>query len=240
MRPVTVRNGRLYLTPRFSVSFQAVPVPRPGSDGANRSLGPLPVCRARDFAGVPDAWKSAESAFVPLDDDLTFWLGLWTERGRPHALKVRAAALNAVSGRTWDTHELRADPQNYVVSPPQWAIDGLLHPDGTRRPFAPARGLGVSQPPIELTVFGPRPGLPMPEAAPPPSTPLVLHDAGPTSPPLASASGIIPDPWGLDAWATAGRRRVGLYVVSGAEYERLTGRARPRFHPHDRPVPRLP
>ena len=239
MRPVTVRNGRLYLTPRFSVSFQAVPVPSPGSDGANRSLGLLPVCRARDFAGVPYAWKSTGSLFVPLDDELTFWLGLWTERGRPHALKVRAGALNAVSGRPWDDDELRADPQNYVVSPPQWAIDGVRHSNGTIRPFSPTRGLAVSHPPIELTVFGPQPGIPMPEATPP-RAPSVLHDVSTPSEPLTSTSGVIPDPWGPSAWTTGARRRAGMYVVSGAEYERLTGRARPRFRPHDRPVPRLP
>lgn len=239
MPPVIVRDDRLYLTARFSVSFQAARLPPTGIDEVNRSVGMLPVCRSRDFAGVPDAWKMVDSAFVPLDDEFTFWLGLWTERGGPHALKVRADELNAVSGQGWDGAELRANPQNYVVCPPQWSIDGLHHSDGTIRHFSPMRGLGVRHPPIGLTVFRPRKGVRTAKAAPQ-RGPTVLHDASTPADPRGFMRGVVPDPLGPGLWDADALRRVGIYIVSGAEYERLTRRPRPRFSPHDRPIPRLP
>lgn len=92
------------------------------------SRGHFPFFETRDFPGrVPAHWPE-NSLFIPMAESEALWLGFQSpahlgRTRRPLAVMVGAGGINAVDGNPWG-NELSADPQNYMVTPPQPWLDG--------------------------------------------------------------------------------------------------------------------
>jgi hypothetical protein len=52
------------------------------------------------------------------------WIGFDGPEWQPHAVKVGIGLINVLSGDRW-TENLHADPQDYIVCPPQLWLDGI-------------------------------------------------------------------------------------------------------------------
>ncbi|MBC7782693.1 MAG: hypothetical protein H7144_02555, partial [Burkholderiales bacterium] len=136
-----------------------------------------------------------------------------------------------------------ADPQNYLVCPPQLWLDGINNGAGSIRQFvAVPLGLGLSVEQaltgaethggIQITLFEPKPGR-FPDQPPPPK-------AGPgrlASPRFGPAMGIgagglmrqkiYADPHGIDTWDSDNCASVELHIVNSEQFEQITGKRPP-------------
>lgn len=131
----------------FSINF--VRTLRIPDDGKRYPLpsghGYFPIKRVDDYKDkVPAKWLEHGGVFLPMWQREAMWLSFG---GRtPHALKIAAGRVNAVSGDTWEDDKLHArsgEPkQDYVVSPPQPWLDGFNIGDGMIRQFV-AMPLGM-------------------------------------------------------------------------------------------------
>jgi hypothetical protein len=77
---------------------------------------------------MPADWVDRDDLFAPAYEGEAFFVAF--EGRQPHAVQVEADGVNALSAEPGGT-ALRADPQNYVVCPPQRWLDGFY--DGQRR-----------------------------------------------------------------------------------------------------------
>jgi len=130
---VRIRAERVLVGERFSVSFQrtqrvteslhAAPVPP--------SWGALPVHAVSDYPQFAARVSDVKNAFlIPVAQDEAVWLGFGAAAFKPNALKVGFAGRNTVTGEKFD-NRLRANPQNYVVCPPQLSLEGIRTDDGS-------------------------------------------------------------------------------------------------------------
>jgi hypothetical protein len=144
-----------------------------------------------------------------------------------------------VTGTAWDDR-LRASPQDYLVSPPQAWLDGVVSGDGSVHQFV-AMPLGMrytleaqlthaeSIGGIQILVFEPRPGR-FPDRPPekPPGPPEILR-----APAMGLGAGgqirqkLYADPYGLETWDADNRGRVDVHLVNSDQYRALTGKSPP-------------
>jgi hypothetical protein len=203
-------------------------------------LGRLPIERVADFpSGVPGSWHDHNGVFIPLYQREALWIGFDAAAWKPNAVKIGVGGVNAVTGAAWDDR-LRANPQDYLVSPPQVWLDGVISGDGSVHQFvAMPLGMGYtlesqvthaeSAGGIQIVVFEPRPGRfpDRPPAQPPGfSEPLRAPAMG------LGAGGEIrqklyADPYGADAWDVDNRGRVDVHLINSVQYRELTGKSPP-------------
>ncbi len=216
-------------------------------------LGGLPVRRVADYADrVPAVWRAggADDLFLPLHPREALFLVLLGAAWKPSAVKVGVGGVNAVSGAPWD-EVLRADPQDYLVCPPQPWLDGINAGEGVVRQFvAVPLGAGYSIEAqltgeekvggIQILVWDPKPGC-FPDTPPPEPVQSeaaleagglegVVFEAGPA---LGIGAGgrmqqrIYPDPHGVEVWEPAPVASLRIHLVPAAGWEALTGEEPP-------------
>ena len=231
---------------RFAVTFQrTLRVPDDGKTyPLPPGLGRLPVVPLSRFAErLPAAWRERDGAMIPLYQREALWLGFHAARWKPNAVKVAVGGINAISGDHHDDR-LRGNPQDYMVCPPQFWLDGIHTRGGSVRQFvAMPLGEGYTVEAsltgsetvggLQISVFEPKPGR-FPDQ-PPPSL-----DRGPdrmSSPGGGAAMGlgaggtirqkIYPDPYPLDTWDPDHRGTVFVHILNAAQYRAITEQAPP-------------
>lgn len=243
-------NGRLQIgferTLRLPDDGKTYPLP-PG-------LGALPVRRIADYAErVPVAWRESggpDDIFLPLHDREALFLVFAGVEWKPCAVKVGVGGVNAVSGRAWD-ETLRADPQDYLVCPPQPWLDGINAGAGTVRQFvATPLGQGYtvegqvtgreSVGGIQILVWDAKPGRFPDRPLEPAEEETSVSEAGglesvASEAPVGLGLGaggqmrqkIYPDPYGIETWEPAPAAVLHVHLVRAEDWAVLTGEAPP-------------
>lgn len=167
------------------------------------------------------------------------WLGFNGPTWRPNAVKVGVGGINAISGEEWN-EGLRAEPQDYLVAPPQLWLDGINVGQGRIRQFvAVPLGSGYSIESqlrgtdaiggLQVIVFEPKPGR---FVEPPPAEPDAprMHGAMSGAPgQLGLGAGgvmqqkIYADPFGVDTWDLDNFCTIFIRIVNTDQYRALTG-----------------
>ncbi|MBN2361589.1 MAG: hypothetical protein JXR83_19205 [Deltaproteobacteria bacterium] len=105
-------------------------------------LGSFPIRKVDDYADrVPVEWLERGGLFLPMYQREAMWLRLGGVASKPRAIKVAVGKVCALTGAPW-SEELHADPQDYLVSPPQPWLDGIATDTGFIRQFV-AMPLGM-------------------------------------------------------------------------------------------------
>jgi len=132
-------------------------------------LGSFPLRRVDDYATrVPEDWRGRGGIFFPMYQREAMWICFTTPHWKPRAVKVAVGKICAITGKVW-SEELRDEPQDYLVTPPQPWLDGIAAGKGVIRQFvAMPLGLGYTVEGqvsgeerfggIQLKVFEPRAG----------------------------------------------------------------------------------
>lgn len=240
MPEVKVEENCIRVGERFAVFFlRTLRVPDDGRTyPLPPGLGEFPLSRVEDYAArVPSEWLKEGGVFIPMYQSEALWLGFEAAGWKPNAVKVGVGNVNAVTGEGWSEY-LHADPQDYLVCPPQPWLDGIKTRGGVVRQFVASplgRGdtvefqlTGEEAGGIRLLVYEPRTGR-FPDE-PPPSAPLEAFEAESVS---AGAMGIgaggeiqqkiYPDPYGLDAWDERNFASIRVHVLNSEQYRAVTG-----------------
>jgi hypothetical protein len=218
----SIHANRLRLGTWVDVSFQRT-----------RLVDAEPGTPPQSYGAVPVA-----ATHGPLDGDVAIALrmdeGLWLgfePLDAPVALRVAAGNLDAVTGQTW-SESISATLQNYIVVPPQTALDGVQVGSDHARPFSALRGECADGTCVTLRLIAiPHvPALPLTSArALEPVQPL--RSAGPDTGDEASHGvGLVPqtivrDPHGLAAWDVARATSVRVAILTPEVFTELTGTA---------------
>ena len=155
---ITFTNGQQ----RFVVTLhRTLRIPEDGvTHKLPPNLGAFPIKLVDDYKDtVPKKWLKRGGVFFPMWQREAMWMS-FRSMGSPHAVKVAAGKVNAVSGKTWD--EKLKEPvklgngtigkQDYLVAPPQPWLDGFNAGDGQVKQFvAMPLGMGYS---VEKQVTG--------------------------------------------------------------------------------------
>jgi hypothetical protein len=240
---VTVADDRIQIGDRLSVSLQrTLRVPDDGRRYAlPLGLGRFPLRRVDDYSSALPAWREQGALFIPMYQREALWLGFDCPGWKPCAVRVGVGGINALSARPWD-EPLCAEPQNYLVCPPQLWLDGVNAGHEYVRQFvAMPLGSGLTVEAqltgaertggIQLQVHDPWPGR-FPDEPPPPGPPGVMSLPHPGDAMGLGAGGrirqqIFPDPHGIDAWNPAAIATLGIHILNSAQFERLTGEPPP-------------
>ncbi len=244
MLDVRIQDDAVHIGRRLMVAFnRTLRLPDDGRDyPLPPGLGRLPIVRAADHADrAPASWVGEGDLIVPMYQREAMWIGFTGAAWKPNAVKVEAGRVNAVTGEVGGVGGL-AEPQNYLVCPPQVWLDGFKAGSGVIRQFvAMPLGEGYSMEGavtgeersggLRLTIFEPKPGR-FPDA-PPPERPA---GAGPmrfAKPAAATEMGlgaggamrqkIYPDPHGIDAWDQANSGRLRIRIVDTETFRAITG-----------------
>jgi hypothetical protein len=167
------------------------------------------------------------------------WLGFGAADWKPNAIKVGLADRNVVTGEKWD-QGLRASPQNYLVCPPQLALEGMRTENGSASqivPVAEGPDAGVSEANlISLIVYEPTGGN-FPEERPSPiaGKTNVLHSFRdvPGEEKGAETLGrrimreVHNDLYGIDIWNNDPTGYCHVYMVGHKRYQEITGQKAP-------------
>jgi len=228
-----VFNGRLFVSFQRTrqLAKQQSPQPPP------RSLGALPVHGAAEYMGrVPNEWMVPVGVFLPIVPGEAFWLGLRGSAWKPNSVKVAIGGLDAISGAAW-REGLHADPQDYVVCPPQLSLDGMYLGGQLARQFvsvafesetqdkkkAPGAAMRIVVYDAKEGRFSETPG------TRPVLTPDVLHSFGKigVQPGSLVAQRILSDQHGVECWDQTKLVSLFVYWVYPDFYRAATGREPP-------------
>jgi hypothetical protein len=245
MLEVQIRENRVFIGERFSVSFQrTLRIPDDGRVyPLPPGLGAYPVHRVADYKdSVPDRWNEHEAVFVPMYQREALWLGLSGTSWKPNAVKIGVGKINAVSGEAWD-QTLNDDPQDYLVCPHQPWLDGINAGDGLIRQFvAMPVGHGYTVEAqltgeekiggIQVIAFEPHAGK-FPDEPPPGKRSGPAHMSqfakAPQPAQMGLAAGgrmrqkIYPDPYGIDTWNQNDYGALDVYLINSEQYHDITG-----------------
>jgi len=191
---------------------------------------------------VPAAWRERGGVFIPMYQREALWLYFGAAYWKPNAVKVGLGGIDAISGEALN-EELRDDPQDYAICPPQPWLDGINTESGAVRQFvAMPLGSGYTVEGqvtgmeeyggIRILVYEPNPGR-FPDEAPPVgeavSPERLLEGTGAQTAEMGIAAGgrirqkIYPDPHGVDVWDQKNYRSLVVHLVNSEQYTALTG-----------------
>ena len=232
--PVRLSDNRIYIGDRFSFSLQrTLRIPDDGRTyPLPPGLGRFGVHAVSEFSDrIPAAWRGTEAFFIAAYQREAVWIGFDAVLWKPNAVKIGIGCVNAVASIRW-TEELHAQPQDYLVCPPQLWLDGINAGQGYVRQFvATALGHGrtveaqltgvESEGGIQVLVYEPKPGF-FPDA-PPPSK-AASGQVHRSWEPAAGAMGfgiggrmtqkIYPDPYGVHVWDQDAVASLTIHVVN--------------------------
>lgn len=228
MIPVDIREERVYLSQRLSMSIQRAEFLRAFEKEPPHNLGALPLHRVNDYSQfLPPIWRKEGGIFVPLLPDEAVWLGFAGRREMPNAVKIRLDDVNTVTGKL-SQPGFHVDMQDYLVCPPQLHWDGVRGHEMVEQFAAPilTMGGGIFKT-LRVTVYEPLPGVNFREHEVPASgmpIPLQALSNGPAS---REFSAVIPDPYGADTWDENSGTTLSVHFVDPALYESATGEVAP-------------
>lgn len=135
---VTVHDDRLHIGDLEIVFMRTLRIPDDGSVyRLPPGLGRFPIRRVDDHRDrVPEGWRAHGGVFIPMYQREAMWIRLGAPT--PHAVKVAAGRVNAVSGNPWRDGLYEgpdADVPEYLVVPEQPWLDGFNAGDGRIRQF---------------------------------------------------------------------------------------------------------
>lgn len=252
---VKILGGSVLAIGDVRVTFQrTLRIPDDGRDyPLPPGLGAFPLRRVDDYLSrVPRGWAERGGVFLPMYQREALWLSL---AGPPRALQIGVGKVCAISGGVFGA-DLRAKPQNYVVTGSQPWLDGIASGKGTIRQFvAMPLGLGYTVEGqvtgeehfggIQLRAFRAKPGrVPEPRVfcGPVPCAPAMAAPMGAAGPMRARTSAsasmglaaggrmkqkVYPDPYGVDAWDTDATSRVFVHLVNSELWREITGEPPP-------------
>ncbi|HEX2222445.1 MAG TPA: hypothetical protein VHK06_07950 [Candidatus Limnocylindria bacterium] len=211
--------GRLY------VSFQRT-AQAERSETQPASYGASPVAAAPPHL--------AADVLVPVHEDEALWLGLEpVEAGAPVALRVEVTApeqLDAVTGQP-PAGDMRRAPQNYLVCPPQRAMDGVQHgPHRARQFVRRARSEAFQEvTSLRLTTIPGQSRKPLPGAAAPRPlrAPLDARSRSSDGASIGVPQTIAPDPYQPAEWKLTDAASATVLLVDPGTWSDLTGRPAP-------------
>ena len=245
MLEIAIEQQRIRVGGRFSISFQrtlripddgrAYPLP-PG-------LGAFPLFKVEDYRDrIPPLWQALGGVFIPMYQREALWLGFSAAAWKPNAVKVAVGMINTISGARYD-EGLHADPQDYLVCPPQLWLDGINAGYGAIRQFvAMPLGQGYTVEAalagdehfggIQIAVFEAKPGQfpdeppPSEAGAAPRATARFL--SGDVQSMGMGAGGLMrqkiyPDPHGIDVWDQNNHSAVVVHLVNSLGFRQITG-----------------
>lgn len=160
-------------------------------------LGSFPIRRVEDLGGrVPPSWRDKGGVILPMYQREAMWISLGGPHYKPHAVKIAAGKICAVSGEPWQEalrgkrggYRHAQEPQDYVVTPPQPWLDGICVGKGLIRQFvAMPLGMGYTiegqvsgeetHGGLQICVVPPKPGR-FPDHPPPQRRARAAHDLG--------------------------------------------------------------
>jgi len=257
MQSTSLHDDTLQLGDGLSISFlRTLRIPDDGKTyPLPPGLGRFPVRRVDDYRErVPAAWREHGGVIIPMYQREALWISFSGPSWKPHAVKVGIGKVCALTGERW-TEALSSQPQNYLVTPPQPWLDGIVVKPGCIRQFvAMPLGLGYtvegqvtgeeSVGGLQLKVFEPKPGR-FPDAPPRGREPFVMLAGAPAAMPRAatrcmhsegalglSAGGrmqqsIYPDRQGVEVWDPTRTARVFVHLVNSAMWREITGEEAP-------------
>jgi len=233
---------------RFTLRFErTIRVPDDGRTyPLPPGLGRFAVHRVDEYRDrVPAPWRDRGGLFIAMHQAEALWLSFDAAPWKPSAVTVGVGRINALSGTAWPG-TLEADPQNYLVCPPQLWLDGINAGHGFVRQFvAMPLGQGATvegqltgvetHGGLQVRVYDPRPGR-FPDEPPP-----EWRGARRPPPSMASASGgrmgfvpggqidqkVLADPHGIDTWDPEHFGSLVVHVLNSAQYTAVTGRPAP-------------
>lgn len=246
MLPISIEAGHVKFGDRFVLRFErTLRVPDDGKTyPLPPGLGRFEVFRVSDYKDrVPAPWVHDDSVFISLRQSEALWLSFDSAPWKPSAVTVAVGRINAISGGTWPDR-LRADPQNYMVCPPQLWLDGINAGSGFVRQFV-AMPLGEG-----ATVEGQVTGVEVhggmqvrvydPKAGRFPDTPPPGWANRRRAPGMAASSasmGFVPggqisqkvvaDPHSLAVWNQEQFGTLVIHVLNSAQHEAITKRPAP-------------
>jgi hypothetical protein len=245
MLEIAIEQQRIRVGERFSISFQrTLRIPDDGRTyPLPPGLGAFPLFKVEDYRDrVPRLWQAQGGAFIPMYQREALWLGFSAAAWKPNAVKVAVGMINTISGARYD-ERLHADPQDYLVCPPQLWLDGINAGHGAIRQFvAMPLGQGYTVEAaltgdehfggMQIAVFEPKPGQfpdePPPSesgAAPRATARLASRDVQPMG---MGAGGLMrqkiyPDPHGIDVWDQNNHSAVVVHLVNSLGFRQITG-----------------
>ncbi len=217
-------------------------------------LGRFPLRHVDDYgARVPAHWRPRGGVMLPMFQSEALWISFGGRHDYPFALKIATGKINAVDGRPWASG-LAAEPQNYMVVPPQPWLDGYCVEKGVIRQFvAMPLGAGYS---VEEQITGEAEdgGLqivayPMKRGlyeelqkrtlrmAPQFSFSEAVYGSCAGAPDMSLAPGgrmrqhIYEDEHGIDAWDQAHGSRCFVAIANSLAWRAITGEAPPSLPP---------
>ncbi len=242
MSRVRLNGVNLSAGARFSMRLErTVRVPNDGRRyHLPPSLGPLPVYRTRDFPVTRSAAQRGEY-LAPLYPWEAFWIRFEAEGWKPNAVQVAVGGVNVLTGEARPSPPA-AEPQNYLVCPPQDWLDGIRTEAGTVRQFVAARpgaGLTVEEQltgssargGLQIRVFEPRRGV-FP-ARKPKGWRDNRYDELPMAGEMGIAGGgaieqrVYPDPYGLDSWDAGNFHDIRILILSSEVFRSVIGQQPP-------------
>lgn len=150
-----------------------------------------------------------DAVLTPIPDDEAFWIGIDTPD--PISIRIRINSdppVDAMNAQPWSDQLICGPFQNYVVSPPQRAVNGVMRSDGSCRFFA-----RVSRSPERyyacpsLTLFASR----------------LKTQSSTKRPSMVFGSEVLPDPFGVDAWDVDRVAKTTVKLLPPEEFQRDTG-----------------
>ena len=253
---IRIEGKRLVFGDGLELCFQrTLRIP---DDGKRYPLPPgldsFPLRRVDDYVDrVPSDWRHHGGVFLPMYQREAMWLRFSGGWNKPRAVKVAVGKVCAITGDPW-SDTLRAQPQDYLVTPPQPWLDGVFVRSGIVRQFvAMPLGLGYTvegqvtgkevHGGLQVRVFEPRPGR-FPETprrrgfdefSLVPRTLSMSFCA--SSPPEAGAMGlaaggqmkqkIYPDPHGIETWDPSNSGRIFVHIANSELWREITGEEPP-------------
>jgi hypothetical protein len=245
MLELRIKDNLVHVGPRLIIAFhRTLRIPDDGRTyPLPPGLGRLPIRRISDHADrVSAAWAAEGGVFIPMYQREAMWIGFTGADWKPNAVKVEAGRVNAVTGEVEVGAATLAEPQNYLVCPPQVWLDGIKTGAGVIRQFvAMPLGEGYSieaavtgeeySGGLRIIVFEPQPGR-FPDS-PPPERPTSARPMRFAKPGSATEIGlgaggtmrqkVYPDPHGIDTWDVENRGELRVRIVESETFRAITG-----------------
>ena len=249
---ILVSDAALHSVPPTQITLhRTLRIPDDGHDWPlPPGLGSFPLRTVASLGNrAPGEMRRRGGIALPIYQAEALWMSFDAPRWRPMAIKVGAGMVNSLNADPLDA-EIRANREDYLVTPPQPWLDGFKTGEGTISQFvAMPLGSGVTVEGqltgaeviggLQLLVAGPRPGR-FPTSPPRDNSRSLLRSrlhpaisgdemAAPAMMAMGLGAGgrmtqkVYPDPHGPDTWDPERAARIWIHLVPAGLWPALTG-----------------